>query len=56
MEDLQKKEHIIIGLSTQSLTLSKVTFKQLINNHIDLRITAPQESHYFQNENKGVLL
>ncbi|VHO05197.1 DUF2608 domain-containing protein [Candidatus Rhabdochlamydia sp. T3358] len=55
IEDLQKKEHIIIGLSTQSLTLSKVTFKQLINNHIDLRITAPQESHYFQNENKGVL-
>ncbi len=55
IEDLQKKEHIIIGLSTQSLTLSKVTFKQLINNQIDLRITAPQESYYFQNENKGVL-
>lgn len=55
IEDLQKKEHIIIGLSTQSLTLSKVTFNQLINNQIDLRVTAPQENYYFQNENKGVL-
>ena len=55
IEELQKKEHLIIGLSTQSLTLSKVTFKQLINNQIDLRVTAPQESYYFQNKNKGVL-
>lgn len=55
IEDLQKKEYAIIGLSTQSLTLSKVTFKQLINNQIDLRVTAPQESYYFQNENKDVL-
>ncbi|PWU16514.1 MAG: hypothetical protein C5B45_00300 [Chlamydiae bacterium] len=55
IEDLQKKKHIIIGLSTQSLTLSKVTFHQLISNQIDLRVTAPQENYYFQNENKGVL-
>lgn len=55
IEGLQKKEQAIIGLSTQSLTLSKVTFKQLINNQIDLRITAPQESYYFQNGNKDVL-
>ncbi|QZA59430.1 DUF2608 domain-containing protein [Candidatus Rhabdochlamydia porcellionis] len=55
IEELQKKEHLIIGLSTQSLTLSKVTFKQLINNQIDLRVTAPKESYYFQNKNNGVL-
>lgn len=55
IEALQKKEHLIMGLSTQALTLSKVTFKQLINNQIDLRLTAPQKSYYFQHENQGVL-
>ena len=55
IENLQKKEYPIIGLSTQSLTLSKVTFHHLINNQIDLRVTAPKKSYYFQNENKNVL-
>ncbi|MGL4540488.1 MAG: DUF2608 domain-containing protein [Candidatus Rhabdochlamydia sp.] len=55
IEALQKKGHLIMGLSTQALTLSKVTFKQLINNQIDLRITAPKTSYYFQNEHQGIL-
>lgn len=55
IQDLQKKAYVIMGLSTQSFTLSQVTSQQLSNQQINLKITAPCQNCYFQNENTGVL-
>lgn len=56
IHDLQKKSRIIMGLSTQPMTLSRITPKQLKDHQINLALTAPStKSYYFQNENKGVL-
>jgi hypothetical protein len=56
IDDLQKKGHIIMGLTTQPLTSSQITSRQLKDHQIDLTLTAPyQKSCYFQNENTAIL-
>ena len=62
VHDLQKKPITLMGLTTQSLSLSKRTAHQLKSHYLDLSITAPEKRayHVFLDDhdlffNKGIL-
>lgn len=56
IKEIQKENTAIMGLTTQSLSLSTRTINQLRSLNIDLSKTAPaSEDHYFVQENLGLL-
>jgi hypothetical protein len=56
IQALQHKKQLVMGLTTQEISLSVITPLQLQENAIDLSVTAPSvKEHYFQIQEKGVL-
>lgn len=56
LEKLQKKSICLMGLTTQGLALATRTSQQLLQQQIDLSITAPsKKDHYFLVGDHGVL-
>jgi Protein of unknown function (DUF2608) len=56
ISELQQKDFVIMGLTTQGLALTTRTVNQLKSLNINLSITAPtQNDHYFFNHPNGVL-
>ncbi len=56
VRDLQQKNYIVMGLTTQGLALATRTSQQLRANQIDLKKTAPfKEDHYISLDGHGAL-
>lgn len=56
IQEMQKKSLCIMGLTTQGLALATRTSQQLLENEIDLSLTAPSKGdHYFQLSGHGIL-
>lgn len=49
IQDLQKKGHRVMGLTSQGLALATRTVQQLQENQVDLSVTAPTAEDYYVN-------
>lgn len=49
VQEMQKKGHLVMGLTTQGLALATRTVQQLLQNKIDLSLTAPSKDDCYVN-------